>query len=63
MTGVQYSPLYIDTAVDLVGDYKEGYYIGIEEKIPGDDSGGEMPFYGPNIWPAEGKSLNYLLLH
>ncbi|XP_022999509.1 2-oxoglutarate-Fe(II) type oxidoreductase-like isoform X1 [Cucurbita maxima] len=36
-----------------VGDYKEGYYIGIEEKNPGDDSGGEMPFYGPNIWPAE----------
>ncbi|XP_022154755.1 2-oxoglutarate-dependent dioxygenase mpl2-like isoform X2 [Momordica charantia] len=36
-----------------IGDYKEGYYIGIEEKIPGDDPDGERPFYGPNIWPAE----------
>nr|GLL39728.1 2-oxoglutarate-Fe(II) type oxidoreductase isoform X1 [Ipomoea trifida] len=33
------------------GDYKEGYYIGIE--LPKDDSEAERQFYGPNIWPSE----------
>ncbi|KAK1592838.1 hypothetical protein Q3G72_031216 [Acer saccharum] len=32
-----------------VGDYKEGYYIGIE--LPEGDPENEKPFYGPNIWP------------
>ncbi|XP_057985673.1 2-oxoglutarate-Fe(II) type oxidoreductase-like isoform X1 [Hevea brasiliensis] len=32
------------------GDYKEGYYIGVE--VPEDDPQAEKPFYGPNVWPA-----------
>lgn len=51
---IQYSSLYIDIFFYLVGDYKEGYYIGIEGKNPGDDSDGERQFYGPNVLPAEG---------
>ncbi|EOY15728.1 Hyoscyamine 6-dioxygenase, putative isoform 3 [Theobroma cacao] len=35
-----------------VGDYKEGYYIGVE--VPEDDPDSEKPFYGPNVWPADG---------
>ncbi|XP_021276187.1 2-oxoglutarate-Fe(II) type oxidoreductase isoform X3 [Herrania umbratica] len=35
-----------------VGDYKEGYYIGVE--APEDDPDSEKPFYGPNVWPADG---------
>ncbi|KAF2303984.1 hypothetical protein GH714_025910 [Hevea brasiliensis] len=34
----------------LAGDYKEGYYIGVE--VPEDDPQAEKPFYGPNVWPA-----------
>lgn len=60
--GIQYSSLYIDIVVHLVGDYKEGYYIGIEEKNPGYDSVGERPFYGPNIWPAEGIYIIEVLI-
>ncbi|CAI0628643.1 unnamed protein product [Linum tenue] len=33
-----------------VGDYKEGYYIGVE--VPEDDPEAEKPFYGPNVWPS-----------
>ena len=33
-----------------VGDYKEGYYIGVE--VPEDDPEADKPFYGPNVWPA-----------
>ncbi|GLT48516.1 hypothetical protein SLA2020_221370 [Shorea laevis] len=33
------------------GDYKEGYYIGVE--VPEDDPDAEKPFYGPNVWPSE----------
>ncbi|KAJ0091742.1 hypothetical protein Patl1_13330 [Pistacia atlantica] len=33
-----------------VGDYKEGYYIGVE--VPEGDPEAEKPFYGPNVWPA-----------
>lgn len=51
---IRYSSLYIDIVFYLVGDYKEGYYIGIEETNPGDGSDGKRPFYGPNVWPAEG---------
>ncbi|XP_042461434.1 2-oxoglutarate-Fe(II) type oxidoreductase hxnY-like isoform X1 [Zingiber officinale] len=32
------------------GDYKEGYYIGIE--VPEDDLNAEKPFYGSNLWPT-----------
>lgn len=35
----------------LVGDYKEGYYIGVE--VPEDDPQAEKPFYGQNVWPAD----------
>ncbi|XP_052482697.1 2-oxoglutarate-Fe(II) type oxidoreductase hxnY isoform X3 [Gossypium raimondii] len=35
-----------------VGDYKEGYYIGVE--VPEDDPEAEKPFYGPNVWPEDG---------
>ncbi|XP_059432282.1 2-oxoglutarate-Fe(II) type oxidoreductase hxnY-like isoform X1 [Corylus avellana] len=35
-----------------VGDYKEGYYIGVE--VDEDDAEAEKPFYGPNVWPAPG---------
>lgn len=37
-----------------VGDYKEGYYIGVE--VAEDDPASEKPFYGPNVWPAPGNS-------
>ncbi|KAJ8436533.1 hypothetical protein Cgig2_026648 [Carnegiea gigantea] len=33
-----------------VGDYKEGYYIGVE--VPEDDPEAAKPFNGPNVWPA-----------
>ncbi|XP_028781098.1 2-oxoglutarate-Fe(II) type oxidoreductase hxnY-like isoform X5 [Neltuma alba] len=33
-----------------VGDYKEGYYIGVE--VSEDDPESQKPFYGPNQWPA-----------
>ncbi|WJX25966.1 hypothetical protein P8452_14953 [Trifolium repens] len=33
-----------------VGDYKEGYYIGVE--VSEDDPESNKPFYGPNKWPA-----------
>lgn len=33
------------------GDYKEGYYIGVE--VPDGDPQAEKPFYGPNVWPSE----------
>ncbi|MBA0603418.1 hypothetical protein Gorai_003565 [Gossypium raimondii] len=36
----------------VVGDYKEGYYIGVE--VPEDDPEAEKPFYGPNVWPEDG---------
>lgn len=36
-----------------VGDYKEGYYIGVE--VDEDDAEAEKPFYGPNVWPAPGN--------
>ncbi|MBA0752566.1 hypothetical protein Gogos_001389 [Gossypium gossypioides] len=35
-----------------VGDYKEGYYIGVE--VPKDDPEAEKLFYGPNVWPEDG---------
>ncbi|KAL9274588.1 2-oxoglutarate-Fe(II) type oxidoreductase hxnY-like protein [Drosera capensis] len=47
-----YTPLFDERLgpVDQVnGDYKEGYYIGVE--IPGDDPKAQGPFCGPNVWP------------
>ncbi|GKV06699.1 hypothetical protein SLEP1_g18555 [Rubroshorea leprosula] len=41
------------------GDYKEGYYIGVE--VPEDDPDAEKPFYGPNVWPSEGSFVTFLL--
>ncbi|TYH12629.1 hypothetical protein ES288_A06G082400v1 [Gossypium darwinii] len=35
-----------------VGDYKEGYYIGVD--VPENDPESEKPFNGPNVWPADG---------
>lgn len=43
-----------------VGDYKEGYYIGVE---PMDDPDAEKPFYGPNVWPASGNLFDHLLVY
>lgn len=39
----------------FLGDYKEGYYIGVE--VPEDDPKAQKPFFGPNIWPSEGRYL------
>jgi hypothetical protein len=47
--------LSIDTSL---GDYKEGYYIGVE--VPSDDPQSERPFFGPNQWPSEGKLSLFL---
>ncbi|KAK9675861.1 hypothetical protein RND81_11G036500 [Saponaria officinalis] len=40
----------LDPEHQVQGDYKEGYYIGVE--VPEDDPEAEKPFYGPNIWPT-----------
>ncbi|WRX34922.1 Oxoglutarate/iron-dependent dioxygenase - like 10 [Theobroma cacao] len=42
----------LDPDNQVHGDYKEGYYIGVE--VPEDDPDSEKPFYGPNVWPADG---------
>lgn len=48
--------------VHWVGDYKEGYYIGVE--LPEDDPEPEnKPFYGPNVWPAPGNQLRQVGLN
>ncbi|XP_019190395.1 PREDICTED: 2-oxoglutarate-Fe(II) type oxidoreductase-like isoform X1 [Ipomoea nil] len=49
-----YTPMldeHLDPVNQIHGDYKEGYYIGIE--LPKDDPEAERQFYGPNIWPSE----------
>lgn len=49
-----YTPMLdeiLDHQNQINGDYKEGYYIGVE--VPEDDPQAEKPFYGPNIWPSE----------
>lgn len=43
----------------IAGDYKEGYYIGVE--VPEGDPAAEKPFYGPNVWPAPGHFINLLI--
>ncbi|XP_010267155.1 PREDICTED: 2-oxoglutarate-Fe(II) type oxidoreductase-like isoform X2 [Nelumbo nucifera] len=48
-----YSPVLdelLDPVNQINGDYKEGYYIGVE--VAEDDQETEKPFYGPNIWPS-----------
>ncbi|XP_051113999.1 2-oxoglutarate-Fe(II) type oxidoreductase hxnY-like isoform X2 [Andrographis paniculata] len=49
-----YTPVldeYLDPVNQIDGDYKEGYYIGVE--VPEDDPDAQKPFYGTNIWPSE----------
>lgn len=41
----------LDPENQVHGDYKEGYYIGVE--VPEDHPEAHRPFYGPNVWPAE----------
>ncbi|XP_024020686.1 2-oxoglutarate-Fe(II) type oxidoreductase isoform X2 [Morus notabilis] len=49
-----YTPV-LDEILDIEnqvhGDYKEGYYIGVE--VAEDDPEAEKPFYGPNVWPKQ----------
>ncbi|KAK2397937.1 hypothetical protein P8452_18742 [Trifolium repens] len=40
----------LDPENQIHGDYKEGYYIGVE--VAEDDPESNKPFYGPNKWPA-----------
>ncbi|XP_061366301.1 2-oxoglutarate-Fe(II) type oxidoreductase hxnY-like isoform X3 [Gastrolobium bilobum] len=40
----------LDPENQVHGDYKEGYYIGVE--VAEDDPESHKPFYGPNKWPA-----------
>ncbi|XP_021912684.1 2-oxoglutarate-Fe(II) type oxidoreductase isoform X2 [Carica papaya] len=42
----------LDPDNQVHGDYKEGYYTGVE--VPEDDLETEKPFYGPNVWPENG---------
>lgn len=48
-----YTPILdelLDPEKQINGDYKEGYYIGVE--VPADDPKSRKPFHGPNVWPA-----------
>ncbi|KAF5939909.1 hypothetical protein HYC85_021076 [Camellia sinensis] len=48
-----YTPLFdehLDPVNQINGDYKEGYYIGIE--VPENDPNLEKLLYGPNVWPT-----------
>ncbi|KAK8939542.1 hypothetical protein KSP40_PGU009936 [Platanthera guangdongensis] len=56
---VALSKLKVRCSWIIVGDYKEGYYIGVE--VLEDDPQAEKPFYGPNQWPSEGKALEHVL--
>lgn len=38
----------------ISGDYKEGYYIGVE--VAEDDPDAHKPFFAPNLWPSVGNS-------
>uniref|UniRef100_A0A5B7BEV8 Putative sexual differentiation process protein isp7-like isoform X1 n=1 Tax=Davidia involucrata TaxID=16924 RepID=A0A5B7BEV8_DAVIN len=47
-----YTPVldeYLDPENQIHGDYKEGYYIGVE--VHEDDTDAQKPFYGLNVWP------------
>ncbi|KAL6974457.1 hypothetical protein U1Q18_028640 [Sarracenia purpurea var. burkii] len=41
---------HLDPVNQIHGDYKEGYYIGIEVPESGPDA--QKPFYGSNVWPT-----------
>ncbi|KAI8553761.1 hypothetical protein RHMOL_Rhmol05G0041300 [Rhododendron molle] len=48
-----YTPVldeHLDPANQIHGDFKEGYYIGVE--VPENDPDWHKPFYGPNVWPT-----------
>ncbi|KAI8553793.1 hypothetical protein RHMOL_Rhmol05G0043600 [Rhododendron molle] len=48
-----YTPVFdehLDPANQIHGDFKEGYYIGVE--VPENDPDWHKPFYGPNVWPT-----------
>ncbi|GMH03334.1 hypothetical protein Nepgr_005173 [Nepenthes gracilis] len=48
-----YTPVFdevLDPENQVKGDYKEGYYIGVE--VAEDDPKSQKPFYGKNLWPA-----------
>nr|KJB64932.1 hypothetical protein B456_010G076300 [Gossypium raimondii]KJB64935.1 hypothetical protein B456_010G076300 [Gossypium raimondii]KJB64936.1 hypothetical protein B456_010G076300 [Gossypium raimondii] len=50
-----YTPMFdevLDPDNQVHGDYKEGYYIGVD--VPENDPESEKPFNGPNVWPADG---------
>ncbi|XP_023638406.1 2-oxoglutarate-Fe(II) type oxidoreductase [Capsella rubella] len=47
-----YSPVFdqiLDPENQVDGDYKESFFIGIEDLK--DDLHNDTPFYGPNLWP------------
>ncbi|ONK66809.1 uncharacterized protein A4U43_C06F12200 [Asparagus officinalis] len=49
-----YTPILdelLDQENQVNGDYKEGYYIGVE--VSEDDPQAQKPFFGPNLWPSE----------
>ncbi|KAK1256814.1 hypothetical protein QJS04_geneDACA023965 [Acorus gramineus] len=49
-----YTPMFdetLDADNQLNGDYKGGYYIGVE--VSEDDPRSGKPFFGPNVWPSE----------
>ncbi|XP_056166583.1 2-oxoglutarate-Fe(II) type oxidoreductase hxnY-like [Syzygium oleosum] len=49
-----YTPMFdeiLDAENQIQGDYKEGYYIGVE--VPEDDPDAQKPYSGPNLWPSE----------
>ncbi|KAI4347067.1 hypothetical protein L6164_007916 [Bauhinia variegata] len=48
-----YTPVFdelLDPEKQVHGDYKEGYYIGVE--VAEQEADLQKPYYGPNIWPA-----------
>lgn len=48
-----YTPILdqkLDPVNQLHGDFKEGYYVGVE--VSEDDPDAQKPFYGPNVWPS-----------
>ncbi|KAK8503078.1 hypothetical protein V6N13_025838 [Hibiscus sabdariffa] len=50
-----YTPLldeHLDLENQVHGDYKEGYYIGVN--VPENDPESEKPFNGRNVWPESG---------
>lgn len=48
-----YTPVFdehLDPDNQIHGDFKEGYYIGVE--VPENDPDWHKPFYAPNVWPT-----------